>query len=139
MSRIIPVSLFLLLASCVGSSDSGPPPASPEAVESSPAPAESNASGMSAETAKQSVEPRVLAALAAADAKDGAVDQVVTKCSGCSLMMNGKPEHSLQVGDYELHLCSGACKDYFNKDLAGSLEQLAALVEPSAVKNPTAD
>jgi hypothetical protein len=108
-------------------------------VQSSPAPAESNAIGLSSETAKQSLEPRVLAALAAADAKDGAVDQVVTKCSGCSLMMNGKPEHSLQVGDYELHLCSGGCRDHFNKDLAGSLDQLAALVEPSVVKNPTAD
>jgi len=139
MSRIISVSLFLLLASCIGSSDSGPSSESPAAVKSSPASGESNASGMSAETGKQSLDARVLAGLAAADAKDGAVDQVVTKCSGCSLMMNGKPEHSLQVGDYELHLCSGACKEHFNKDLAGSLEQLAALVEPSVVKNPTAD
>jgi hypothetical protein len=139
MFRIISISLCLLFSSCVGASDSGPTSPAPGATEPVPTAVVSDSTELSAQAKEQKLDPRVLSGLAAADAKDGAVDQVVTKCSGCSLMMNGKKEHSLQVGDYVLQLCSGACKEYFAKDLEGNLEQLVALVEPAKVENSTAD
>lgn len=62
--------------------------------------------------------------LAAADALDGQTDQVVMKCSGCRLGMDGKAEHPIQVEGYTLHMCSDACKSHFEKDLQGNLAKL---------------
>ncbi len=70
------------------------------------------------------VTPVVLEALKTADAADGVEDKVATKCSGCALGMDGKAEHSVDVDGYSLHLCSGMCKEYFSKDIAGNLETL---------------
>ena len=62
--------------------------------------------------------------LASADALDGAEDQVVTRCSGCRLGMNGKAEHPISVEGYTLHMCSASCKAHFEKDLQGNLAAL---------------
>ena len=58
----------------------------------------------------------VLTALARADAADGAVDKVVSKCVTCKLGMEGKPEFAATWGDYTVHLCSAECKETFTKD-----------------------
>jgi len=57
-----------------------------------------------------------LAILAKADAADGTVDKVVSKCLVCVLEMEGKPEHSTAYGEYTLHLCSAYCKESFTKE-----------------------
>ena len=64
------------------------------------------------------------AQLASADASDGTVDHVVTNCAGCGLGMSGDSSHSTQIGEYELHLCSGSCLDSFVSDPVAVLERL---------------
>jgi hypothetical protein len=56
-----------------------------------------------------------LAMLAKADAADGKVDKVVSKCLTCRLAMEGSPEHSLNYGGYVLHFCSEECKKAFSE------------------------
>lgn len=51
------------------------------------------------------VTPDVVAQLAKADAKDGKEDKVVTKCAGCALGMDGKPEHTALLGEYKVQFC----------------------------------
>lgn len=57
-----------------------------------------------------------LAVLAKADAADGTVDKVVSKCVTCMLGMEGKPEFAAAWGEYTVHLCSAECKETFTKD-----------------------
>ncbi len=65
-----------------------------------------------------------LAALARADAADGTVDKVVSKCVMCSLSMDGSPEHAASYGGYSVHLCSAECYEAFLKDPEGALRAL---------------
>jgi YHS domain-containing protein len=58
----------------------------------------------------------VEARLAKADALDGTVDKVVSKCPACRLAMDGKSEHALEVAGYTLHFCSDQCKAKFAQD-----------------------
>jgi YHS domain-containing protein len=58
----------------------------------------------------------VLAALAKADAADGKVDKVISKCLTCKLGMEGRPENAATYGKYTLHFCSTTCKEKFLKD-----------------------
>jgi YHS domain-containing protein len=58
----------------------------------------------------------VEAKLAKADAFDGKVDKVVTKCLGCGLGMDGKKELAATTAGYTLYLCSAHCKSEFEKD-----------------------
>ena len=60
--------------------------------------------------------PDVLAALALADMADGTEDKTVSQCYGCALHMAGNAEHAVQVGDYQVHLCSAECKESFAAD-----------------------
>jgi hypothetical protein len=57
-----------------------------------------------------------LAALAQADAADGKVDKVVSKCLTCMLGMEGKPENAATYGQYTLQFCSTSCKEAFLSD-----------------------
>jgi|WetSurMetagenome_2_1015567.scaffolds.fasta_scaffold13150_3 YHS domain-containing protein len=57
-----------------------------------------------------------LAALAKADAADGKVDKVVSKCLTCKLGMAGRPENAATYGKYTLYFCSTTCKEQFLKD-----------------------
>jgi len=66
-------------------------------------------------------DEQVTAILAKADAADGTTDKVVSKCSGCSLVMNGKAEHDLKFHGYSLHFCSGMCRDGFAEDTTKSI------------------
>lgn len=59
--------------------------------------------------------------LAKADAMDGEVDNVVTKCGSCRLGMNGKAEHAVKAHGYTMHFCSAGCKTGFEKDLDKSI------------------
>ncbi len=59
---------------------------------------------------------KVQAKLAKADAVDGQVDKVIAKCAGCSLAMDGSPEHTMKLSGFTLHLCSASCKTSFGKD-----------------------
>jgi hypothetical protein len=83
----------VLLAGCGGES---PPP---EESASAPAPAEIE------------ITPALQAKLAGADLMDGTEDKVVSRCTGCGLAMEGSDEHTVAVGDYELHFCSESCRD----------------------------
>ena len=76
------------------------------------------------ESAKKEVEAEkdvdtkaaVEAKLAEADEFDGKTDKVVSKCASCTLGMDGKSEHAMEVSGYTLHFCSEDCKTGFEKD-----------------------
>jgi hypothetical protein len=79
------------------------------------------ASGKTLSTADKSVTASkpgtaALAALAKADAADGKVDKVISKCLTCMLGMEGRPENAATYGKYTLHFCSTTCKEKFLKD-----------------------
>jgi polysaccharide deacetylase 2 family uncharacterized protein YibQ len=57
-----------------------------------------------------------LAVLAKADAADGKVDKLVSKCLTCMLGMGGQPENAVTFGKFTLHFCSKTCKEKFLKD-----------------------
>lgn len=57
--------------------------------------------------------PAVAAVLAKADALDGKIDKIVTRCAGCALGMDGKADYELEVGEYKMHFCKSGCKDRF--------------------------
>jgi len=80
-----------------------------------PVPAAPNP-GANVPAAPTEVGAPVLAQLAKADAKDGKVDQVVHKCAGCMLGMDGKAELPLKVGGYTMHFCKQGCLDAFKGD-----------------------
>jgi YHS domain-containing protein len=65
-----------------------------------------------------------LAILAKADASDGSVDKVVSKCVTCRLGMEGKPEYSVNYGGYAVHLCSEECKKTFAENPEKALQAL---------------
>lgn len=104
LARMLPFltasCLVLALAGCESGEQSTPP----------------GDSGDSDNTAAAQPSAAGLAALAKADAVDGATDKVVSKCLTCNLGMDGSPDHVAKVGDYELHLCSAHCKDGFEAD-----------------------
>jgi len=54
--------------------------------------------------------------LAAADAVDGHVDKVVSKCASCRLGMDGDGQYASVHAGYELHFCSAECKTRFDAD-----------------------
>jgi YHS domain-containing protein len=64
------------------------------------------------------------AVLAKADAADGAVDTVVSKCAVCSLAMEGDAAYSSTYAGYTFHLCSAHCKETFDHDPAKVLARL---------------
>ncbi len=65
---------------------------------------------------KTTVSPELAAQLAKAELADGTEDKVVGKCASCALHMDGKPEHSVAMADYELHMCSDACAKNYSED-----------------------
>jgi YHS domain-containing protein len=65
-----------------------------------------------------------LAILAKADASDGSVDKVVSRCVTCRLVMEGKPEYSVNYGGYAVHLCSEECKKAFSENPEKALQAL---------------
>ena len=66
--------------------------------------------------AKADVEAKVQAKLAKADAFDGKIDKIVSKCASCNLNMDGTSEHALEVMGYTLYFCSPVCKMDFEDD-----------------------
>lgn len=62
------------------------------------------------------LEGDIKARLAAADAADGATDNVVSKCATCALRMDGSAENELKLEGYTLHFCSAHCKETCAKD-----------------------
>ena len=77
-----------------------------------------------AASGKNGLSAGSLAALAKADAADGAPDKVVSKCPTCMLAMDGKAAFSATCGEYTVHLCSEGCKEAFAKDPEGALAKL---------------
>ena len=61
-----------------------------------------------------------------ADLADGAEDHVVHKCASCGLAMDGKAEHAVKHGEYELHFCSDSCKTRMETDPEGVFRSMAA-------------
>jgi hypothetical protein len=62
------------------------------------------------------LQGEALLALEAADAADGATDKLVGKCVTCKLHMDGKTEHSVSVGEYQMNFCTDNCLKSFIKD-----------------------
>ena len=60
---------------------------------------------------------------------DGAKDKIVSQCGLCSLHMEGSAEHTVQAGDYTLHMCSAECKDAWEKDPVASMAALEKAVK----------
>ena len=54
-----------------------------------------------------------LLVLSKADAADGTLDKIVTKCATCMLGMTGQPGNAVTYGEYTLHFCSQQCKEHF--------------------------
>jgi Fe-S oxidoreductase len=105
----------LLAVFCVACSGSG---TSYEAVEEAAAEAVQ-------EAAAEPVSETLLAAkLAGADLADGTEDNVVSRCPGCALAMDGSADHALQVKDYELHFCSDSCRHGFEEDTMAKVAKL---------------
>ena len=71
------------------------------------------------------------AKLVMADKIDGAEDQVVHKCGGCALAMDGDPNYTINVADYEMQFCSEYCRDKFSADPEA---QVLALAEPQTIE-----
>ncbi|MCP4592089.1 MAG: hypothetical protein GY842_15250 [bacterium] len=90
-------------------------PAAPAKVES-PVPQETTAQG------EVKIDPAVLTQvegkLAGADAIDGTMDKVVTRCASCRLSMDGSSENLLKVAGYSMHFCTAGCKERFAADTA---------------------
>lgn len=106
---------FILFLACAS--------ADPQDAETPPATqAEQVAIEEAAEPATEEAAPETeeatgnAAILAKADAADGVEDKVVSKCSMCSLGMEGDPSHTTTHEGYELHFCSKSCKKSFEKD-----------------------
>jgi hypothetical protein len=133
MSRYLLLLVFLAVGACSPASEQIPVADSSPAVVAAVAEKPAGAVVVPTE-AKQSAPlgESTLAGLAAADARDGTTDHVVAMCAGCRLMMDGKAEHSLEVGDYTLHLCSSGCRDHFVQDMDAGLERLIAAASPAA-------
>jgi len=70
----------------------------------------------------------VEAKLAAADALDGKVDKIVTRCGGCKLGMDGKAELAFETHGYTMHFCTPDCRERFAKDTE---KEVLALTIPS--------
>lgn len=102
------------------------------AAETQSIPEATEASGTTTVTAVAvELDEAMIAKLAAADETDGTADQVVHKCGGCNLGMDGKTEFAIQVGEYEMHFCSAYCKKGFVEKPA---EEIAGL--PAATEGP---
>ncbi len=80
-----------------------------------------------AEKAEKPPEPaaqpnaEVVAKLAKADAFDGKVDKVVSKCANCALGMAGQEKHELEIEGYKMHFCGAGCLDHYKKEPAKTL------------------
>lgn len=70
--------------------------------------------------------------LAAADAADGAEDQIVSKCYSCQLAMKGKEEIATQVNDYTVHFCSENCRTLFEGEAAKMIGEIEATSDESS-------
>jgi YHS domain-containing protein len=79
------------------------------------------AGGKTSSVADNSVKAAELGAaalttLAKADAADGKVDKIVSRCLTCMLGMEGRPENAATYGGFTLHFCSTSCKEAFLSD-----------------------
>lgn len=102
MRRFLVLTLIALGTVIVGCGDSGPGPEAPNAtVAMSP----------------EDLEVAVSRLLVKADRADEAEDQVVEKCLGCGLGMDGSPDHAVQAHGYEIHFCTEACMARADEDI----------------------
>lgn len=135
-ARVWIPSLLMLVAAFVfagcGSNESGD--TSADATHAEATHEESPAAETSAAVSLNDVE---LAILAHADQLDGTADHVVAKCASCKLHMDGKAEHALQAGEYEMHFCSESCKGGFAEDMHASLQKLQMLEEGGEASEET--
>lgn len=65
---------------------------------------------------EEPVDPELAGLLAAADAVDGAVDEVVGNCMMCGLLMAGEPEIPSRYAGYAFHHCGTGCREAFDAD-----------------------
>ena len=102
------IGALAIVACCVagflGCQEASPPAASPQA------------------TSVQDAGAR----LAAADAADGTVDHVVSKCATCRLGMDGVAQYTATYAGYEMRFCSPECKETFERDRGAVIRELPA-------------
>ena len=82
------------------------------------------------EPAEVELDAALAAILKAADGHDGVEDKVISECSECSLAMEGDPEVSSTVGDYEIHFCGTGCKARFDEDPSAGIDAMQAAMDP---------
>jgi hypothetical protein len=87
-------------------------------------------------TAENAMSPEELEAAVArllvkADLADETEDQVVEKCLGCGLAMDGSLDHAVQAHGYEIHFCSASCKESADEDIDQAILALGELDEAS--------
>jgi len=76
------------------------------------------------EAAAEYAPEAVQAVLAKVDEQDGATDQVVHKCVGCALMMDGKADYAFEYEGFTMHFCSAHCRDGFSENAEKALMAL---------------
>jgi len=116
MRRIFVLTLIALGFMVAGCGDYGPRQEEPTA-ENAMSPAE--------------LEAAVARLLVKADLADETEDQVVEKCLGCGLAMDGSADHVVQSHGYEIHFCTVACKERSDEDIDKTILALGELDEAS--------
>ena len=102
MKRFLVLTLIALGTVIVGCGNPGPGPEAPNAI---------------AAMSPEELDAAVARLLVKADRADDTEDQVVERCLGCGLGMDGSPDHVVQVHGYEIHFCTEACKERAGEDI----------------------
>jgi hypothetical protein len=116
MRRLFVLTLIVLGLMIAGCGGYGPRQEEPTA-ENAMSPAE--------------LEVAVARLLVKADLADETEDQVVEKCLGCGLAMDGSADHVVQSHGYEIHFCTAACKERSDEDIDKAILALGELDEES--------
>jgi len=130
-ARIGSTVLGLVLLGAAGCpEESAPAPDEPAVLKEAPAEPgepttpEPQQAPETAGAASADASPEVEALLAQADALDGTVDKVVSKCPYCHLAMDGSPEHTLVMHGYTLRFCTAYCQEKFAEDTTKSIRAM---------------
>lgn len=120
--NVLLIGVALMMVACGGGEAESSATTSSAENQTSETPAAEESAPATSEDLTENAA--IMATLNAADAFDGTVDKVVTKCASCALMMDGKPENKADVAGFEMHFCSTACQESYQTNAKGRLETL---------------
>ncbi len=129
LATVFVIGALALLAGCGGGGHDGHADAAEHATDDH---AEAGTEAATEAAAPLEATPEIVAVLAVADGVDGTEDHTVAKCAGCALGMDGKAEHAMQVGDYEMHFCSKSCQGYFEEKGESAILAMGGLPKTEA-------